>query len=527
MFAAAVAPAPAAQPPTPHMITFVRAGNGGQSAVPVDGVATQVPLGEITALAAMGSGEALIAMRSGYGDDARGWVSRVDRNGRLKRVAGTVLRCTEAEGAPARSACLPPEVTALAALPGGGFLIGYAGRIRAVGTDLRIRTIAGSGFLGFSGDGGPAATADLSTVRDLLPLPGGSLLLADGARVRLVDPAGIIRTVAGSGRTGSRPPSDHLAEPAPARTVALDGPRLDLLPGGAVLVAGGPAPLAVLGDDGVLRPRTRFPVDFDDVAVTSDGLVYVTNRWSVQRVRERGLSPLADGDGAVRDGEPARRVELRDITALTGSGGRGVLVAQEERVLLLAPLPSRPLAAALRPDEGDASTGYAARVVLTRRARVRLSLLHGDAVVARARRTVDAGLGVVRVRRRLRPGRYTVHLQVRAAGQTVSRNTEVVLGDVVPVSVAREIAVWLGSGDDEPDWVPAGCRRFGPRRVDCRMVAAGERRCRVAMSAQLRSSGLVDVGLYSCAHARRLRPRPTWTRVPRPFALERVRGGSR
>src|SRR4030095_2012806 len=66
-----------------------------------------------------------------------------------------------------------------------------------------ITTVAGTGTSGFSGDGGPATSARLSTSRSCAGATdnAGNLYIADGGnnRIRKVNPAGIISTVAGGG----------------------------------------------------------------------------------------------------------------------------------------------------------------------------------------------------------------------------------------------------------------------------------------------------------------------------------------
>ncbi|HWE48897.1 MAG TPA: hypothetical protein VG273_03865 [Bryobacteraceae bacterium] len=67
-----------------------------------------------------------------------------------------------------------------------------------------INTVAGNGTAGFSGDGGPATSAQLSNVEGLAIDSLGNLYIADSgnARVRLVDLNGNISTYAGSGTRG-------------------------------------------------------------------------------------------------------------------------------------------------------------------------------------------------------------------------------------------------------------------------------------------------------------------------------------
>ena len=58
---------------------------------------------------------------------------------------------------------------------------------------------AGNGVPSFSGDGGPANSAALTSVNDLAADLNGNLFIADAVRLRRVDPLGIIVTVAGDG----------------------------------------------------------------------------------------------------------------------------------------------------------------------------------------------------------------------------------------------------------------------------------------------------------------------------------------
>src|SRR3954462_7655041 len=70
------------------------------------------------------------------------------------------------DGGPATAAQLNVPI-AVAAGPGGGFLIAdfSNARVRRVGPDGVITTVAGTGVVGNSGDGGPATAAQLTTPR--------------------------------------------------------------------------------------------------------------------------------------------------------------------------------------------------------------------------------------------------------------------------------------------------------------------------------------------------------------------------
>jgi hypothetical protein len=80
----------------------------------------------------------------------------------------------------------------------------YGYRIRKVDTNGIITTVAGNGLQGFSGDGGPATAALLSVPADVAVDTKGNVYIADSAnlRVRVVDGSGTIRTLAGTGKNG-------------------------------------------------------------------------------------------------------------------------------------------------------------------------------------------------------------------------------------------------------------------------------------------------------------------------------------
>jgi hypothetical protein len=79
-------------------------------------------------------------------------------------------------------------------------------RIRKISLDGNVTTIAGTGVQGFSGDGGPATQANLNNPSEVKVADDGSIFFVDtnNVRIRKIDPAGIISTVAGNG-TSTQP----------------------------------------------------------------------------------------------------------------------------------------------------------------------------------------------------------------------------------------------------------------------------------------------------------------------------------
>lgn len=77
--------------------------------------------------------------------------------------------------------------------------------LRVVDTAGKIRTVAGTGVAGSSGDGGPARSAQLSGPKHIFVEPGGDVLIADTENhvIRRYSPRdGSIRRVAGTGVQG-------------------------------------------------------------------------------------------------------------------------------------------------------------------------------------------------------------------------------------------------------------------------------------------------------------------------------------
>lgn len=129
-------------------------------------------------------------------------ILRIDPERRISIVAGTGQPGTAGDGGPATQAQLNgPHRLALD--PQGRLVIADEGnhRIRRVEHDGTMTTIAGSGIMGFSGDGGPAIAAALSGPGAVAFDRAGNLLITDSNNncVRRVTADGIIQTIAGHG----------------------------------------------------------------------------------------------------------------------------------------------------------------------------------------------------------------------------------------------------------------------------------------------------------------------------------------
>ena len=79
---------------------------------------------------------------------------------------------------------------------------GYNYRIRKIDATGIITTIAGTGILGYSPDGSHADTAKLDGPYSIRIDKKGNIFFSDGARIRKMDTSGIITTIAGNGTIG-------------------------------------------------------------------------------------------------------------------------------------------------------------------------------------------------------------------------------------------------------------------------------------------------------------------------------------
>lgn len=211
------------------LITTV-AGTGAAAFTGDGGPATVAALNGPQGVAALPDGSFLIA------DTGNHRIRRVDgTTGTITRVTGNLTQPGggfAGDGGPAINAAIlqPARVVALS---GGGYLIADTGnnRIRRVDTSGTITTVAGSAApAGFGGDGGPATAAALNQPEGVAVRDDGAIVIADSTneRVREVGADGIIRTLAGTGTLGlsgdgGPPAAAQLSHP---RAVAVSGARL-------------------------------------------------------------------------------------------------------------------------------------------------------------------------------------------------------------------------------------------------------------------------------------------------------------
>jgi len=180
------------------VITTV-AGNGIAGSLGDGGPASSAQLLLPSAVALDSSGNLYIAEAGGQR------IRKVSPDGTIVTVAGNGHFGYSGDGGPATSAMLDqPEGVALDASGNLYIADSFNQRIRKVGTDGVITTVAGTGVKGYSGDGGPATSALLWIPNGVVVDASGNLYIADeyNQRVRRVGPDGAITTIAGDGTIG-------------------------------------------------------------------------------------------------------------------------------------------------------------------------------------------------------------------------------------------------------------------------------------------------------------------------------------
>ena len=127
--------------------------------------------------------------------------------GVISTVAGNGTASAGGDGGPATSASFHPDGLTLDSAGNIYIADQNNNRVRKVDLAGNISTVAGNGNTQFNGDGGPATSATVYIAGNhngLAVDAAGNLYIADDGhhRIRKVNPSGIITTVAGTGAQG-------------------------------------------------------------------------------------------------------------------------------------------------------------------------------------------------------------------------------------------------------------------------------------------------------------------------------------
>jgi hypothetical protein len=268
--------------------------------------------------------------------------------GTITAVAGTGVAGFSGDGGPATSAQLNQPRAIAFDRSGNRYVVDTVNqRIRKIDPSGIITTIAGTGVAGYSGDGGPATAAEINWPHGAAIDSAGNLYISDSSnhRIRKIDRAGIITTVAGTGVLGFNGdgpgPSVELNQPKALFMDANDTLYFDdqdnnrvrrLDASGVVTTVAGDGVAGYGGDGG---PATSAHLQQPKgVWVDGHGSVYIAdfNNNRVRRVDPAGIITTLAGTGAAGfngDGIPATSAELWGPRAVAVDAGGNLYIGEE------------------------------------------------------------------------------------------------------------------------------------------------------------------------------------------------------
>jgi uncharacterized protein (TIGR03437 family) len=320
------------------VITTV-AGNGSGDNTGDNGPALNAGLGNMHGLAADSTGNLYLADVGSLASDTifilpGSQVIRKVSNGMITTVAGNGTAGFSGDNGPATSAELNSTFQSLSVGvdSAGNVYIADSGnnRIRKVSNGV-MTTLAGNGTAGFSGDNGPATSAQLSNPLSVAVDPAGNLYIGDSGnrRIRKVS-NGVITTVAGNGTCCS------VADNGPAlsaafvdiRGIAVDSvgnlfiadsdTRIRKVSNGVITTVAGNGDAGFGGDNG---PATSAQINSPrGIAVDSAGNVYIADMFNN---RIRVLTPTISGSTA---GSPTINAVTNAASNLGGPIAPGEIV---------------------------------------------------------------------------------------------------------------------------------------------------------------------------------------------------------
>ncbi|MGA7236592.1 MAG: hypothetical protein WBY44_12980 [Bryobacteraceae bacterium] len=273
-------------------------------------------------------------------------VFKVDSSGTLTRIAGTGRSGYSGDGGAATLAQVQfPD--GIAVDSAGNIYVAdtSANVVRAISPTGIISTYAGQGAAGYTGDGGPAAQAQLNAPMGLALDAAGNLYIADSGNsvVRKVSKSGVITTFAGNGSVG------YSGDSGPATSAALDqvegvaadpsgavyiadtfNNRVRAISGGIIQTIAGTGLSSFSGDGGAAASATMFlPTD---VAIDNGGNLYIADFGNsrIRKVAQGKIQTVIGGTGTeiIFDEAVATTIRLNGPTGIAVDGSGDIFVAE-------------------------------------------------------------------------------------------------------------------------------------------------------------------------------------------------------
>jgi DNA-binding beta-propeller fold protein YncE len=327
-------------------------------------------------------------------------IRRIDGSGRIRTIAGNGKRGFSGDGGPASAASLQ-DPTALALGRDGSLFVADTGnnRIRVMRDDGTIVTLAGTADQGFSGDGGPASAAQLNSPAGLAVAPDTSLYFSDTGnnRVRVIHTDGTIATVA----AGLNAPAGLAVTADGSLLIAESGSNRvrRVAPDGAITTVAGTGGRGSGGDGGAATSaQLNLPVDV--AAIPSGGFLVAEQGGNrIRRVDAAGQISRLAGTGGPRyggDGLPAASGLLnapRGVELMPS--GPEVLVADTDnnRIRYIA-VPGQATRLAFAPTTGTVTMNLQKRTVGTKRHTRRVLAISAKAITFRLTKESDVVVAI-------------------------------------------------------------------------------------------------------------------------------------
>jgi len=206
-----------------------------------------------------------------------------------------------------------------------------------------ITTIAGTGAAGYNGDNILATTAQLNAPEGVAIDSIGNVYIVDefNYRIRKVDTAGIITTIAGTGTAGYSPDAcladtaqlNHLYGIRISKTGNIffaDNARIRRIDSGLIYTVAGDGTLGYSGDSGL---ATAAEIGGGAIAIDSSGNLYIADE-DANRVREvnvaEGIIYTIAGNGIQGfsgDDGPPLLAELSNVGGVAGNNATDMYIA--------------------------------------------------------------------------------------------------------------------------------------------------------------------------------------------------------
>ncbi len=318
------------------------------------GLATSAGLIEPTAVAVDSSGNVYIAEPA---DGRIREISSVKGNLDINTIVGNGTLGFSGDGGAATATELnrPTGV----AVDGAGHIYiadSLDNRIRVAQSGGSVSTFAGNGIYSYSGDGGPAASAQMNSPHGVAADSAGNYYIADAGNnvVRKVSASGTITTFAGNGTAGfggdgSAATSAQLSGP---QGVALDSvgnvyiadtgnSRVREVSGGTITTVAGSTTVGYGGDGGAATSAQLYsPVG---LAFDAKGDLYIadTDNSAIRKVTNGTISTVAGNgvQGYAGDGGPASGAQLNypEGVAVDAAGNLYITDTLNYRIRMISP----------------------------------------------------------------------------------------------------------------------------------------------------------------------------------------------